>query len=301
MSKLLVVFGATGQQGGSVVNCVINDSELSKTYKVRGVTRDPSKGAAKALKQKGVEIVKGDLDNTESLEQALCGAHTVFAVTTTDYDDRTKEIAQGKTVADMAVAAGVQYFIFSTLPHVGINSGGKYTHCYMFDYKAIVEDYIRGLPMKSAFFAPGAFMSNFTKMMAPYPAGDGTYIISNTVTPQTEIPLLNVAADAGKYVCAILAEPANYEGKVLSAATRLYSFGEAVQIISKLSGKTITYKQLPNNAFRLADHAEMLLYFQDFGYYGENTKEKVEWTARNARGRLTTFEEYIAKNPPKFK
>jgi hypothetical protein len=40
MSKVLVVFGATGQQGGSVVNCVINDPELSKQYKVRGVTRD---------------------------------------------------------------------------------------------------------------------------------------------------------------------------------------------------------------------------------------------------------------------
>ena len=46
MSKVLVVFGATGQQGGSVVNCVINDPELSKLYKVRGVTRDPSNSLA---------------------------------------------------------------------------------------------------------------------------------------------------------------------------------------------------------------------------------------------------------------
>jgi hypothetical protein len=41
----------------------------------------------------------------------------------------------------------------------------------------------------------------------------------------------------------------------------------------------------------------MLLYFQDFGYYGPQTKENVEWTAQQARGKLTTFEEYIAKNP----
>ncbi len=83
MSKLLVVFGATGQQGGSVVDYVINDPELSKQYRVRGVTRDPSKPAAQALRQKGVELVQGDLDHAESVAQALQGSHTVFLTTNT--------------------------------------------------------------------------------------------------------------------------------------------------------------------------------------------------------------------------
>jgi uncharacterized protein YbjT (DUF2867 family) len=46
MSKLLVFFGATGNQGGSVVNFVLNDPTLSKEYKIRAVTRDPYKPAA---------------------------------------------------------------------------------------------------------------------------------------------------------------------------------------------------------------------------------------------------------------
>jgi len=302
MSKLLVIVGATGHQGGSVINCVINDLELSKMYKVRGITRDPSKATAKTLEQKGVEMVKGDLDNPESLKQALYGAHTIFAPTRTDYNDLTKEIVRGKTLGDMAVAAGVQYFIYSTLPDVSDISGNKYKHCHMFDCKARVEHYLRSLPMKSAFFAPGAFMTNFSNYnkMPLHPAGDGSYTMSFVAAPQTEIPLIDVSADTGKYVCAILAEPAKYEGKVLSAATRLYTFDEIARIISKLSGKTVIYKQqLPK--FRVADHAEMFFYFQEFGYYGVNTKEKVEWTARNARGELTTFEEHIAKNPLKFK
>src|SRR5271170_3018041 len=91
MSKVLVIFGATGQQGSSVINCVINDPELSKQYKVRGVTRDPSKLAAQSLQQRGVEIVKGDVDDKESLKQVLQGSHTVFAVTTTVYDNQTKQ------------------------------------------------------------------------------------------------------------------------------------------------------------------------------------------------------------------
>ena len=58
MSKVLTVFGATGLQGGSVVDYVLQHPELSKTYRLRGITRDVSKPAAAALKEKGVEVVK---------------------------------------------------------------------------------------------------------------------------------------------------------------------------------------------------------------------------------------------------
>ena len=58
MSKLLTVFGATGQQGGSLINYVLKNPELSKIYKLRGITRDVSKPASVALKDKGVEVVK---------------------------------------------------------------------------------------------------------------------------------------------------------------------------------------------------------------------------------------------------
>lgn len=56
MSKLLTVFGATGNQGGSVIRAVLADSVLFKEFTVRGITRDASKPAAKDLASKGVEI-----------------------------------------------------------------------------------------------------------------------------------------------------------------------------------------------------------------------------------------------------
>ena len=58
MSKLITVFGATGIQGGSVIRNLLADTELSKIYKVRGVTRDSSKPAAKELESQGVEVVQ---------------------------------------------------------------------------------------------------------------------------------------------------------------------------------------------------------------------------------------------------
>ena len=79
----MVVFGATGQQGGSVIDWVINHPELSKEFKIRAITRDATKPAALALKQKGVEVVEADVEDKKSLQPALEGAHTIFAATVT--------------------------------------------------------------------------------------------------------------------------------------------------------------------------------------------------------------------------
>ena len=90
MSKLLVILGATGQQGGSIISYVFNDSVLAKKYKLRGVLRDPSSSLAQALIQKGVEIVKADTNVPESLRIAFKDAHTVFGQTNTIYDYNSK-------------------------------------------------------------------------------------------------------------------------------------------------------------------------------------------------------------------
>ena len=77
MSKLRVVFGATGQQGGSVVDSVIHDAELSNEYRVRGVTRAtlPSP-RPRPYSKKGVEVVPGDLEDGVCRSRGRCVART---------------------------------------------------------------------------------------------------------------------------------------------------------------------------------------------------------------------------------
>ncbi|KAG0099030.1 hypothetical protein BGZ93_009532 [Podila epicladia] len=121
------------------------------------------------------------------------------------------------------------------------------------------------------------------------------------------MPLIAVASDSGKYVGAILAEPDKYEGKVFYAATSTPSFEEIAGTISKVTGKTVKYNQVPLEVFHgmlppsiATRYIKMFLFFQDFGYYGPQTEELVASASKNARGNLTTFEEFLTKNPLKL-
>lgn len=55
--KVLVVFGATGSQGGSVVKSILNDSKAAEQFHIRAVTRDPTKPNAKKLADQGAELI----------------------------------------------------------------------------------------------------------------------------------------------------------------------------------------------------------------------------------------------------
>lgn len=303
-TKILAVFGATGQQGRSVIDAVLNDPDLSQLYKIRAITRDPSSAKAQELRKK-VDVAQGDLLDKSSIQEALKGVNYVFAMTPPAFGPGAfdTEYNGGKDVADAAVAAGSEYIILSSLPNVTEISKGKYTKVTGFDAKAKVEEYIRTLPIKSAFFLPGSFMQNFQSIMAPRKLDDGTYAIARHVSPKTQLPLIDTVDDTGKFVGAILAAPDKYQGKAMCAATALYTMEDIARIIGEKSGKTVVYKQIPVEVFRKnlppwGDVlVEMMNYQQDFGYYGPSSENLVAWAAENARGKVNTFEQYLSNHP----
>ena len=307
MAKVLVVFGATGIQGGSVVNHVLKDPELSQNYEIRAVTRDASSEKAKQLKEK-VSVVEGDVHDPASLEKALAGAHTVFAMTTPSFGPDAVEVEynNAKAIADMAVRKGAAYIIFSTLPSVKDISHGKYTHVTPFDAKSMAEKYIRGLPIKSAFVSYGFFMENFQSQpfLAPQKAPDGTWVLYRPISSNNKIPYIDAVGDAGKFVGTILAEPEKFEGKRFCAAAALYSFEEIVRLLSKATGKTVVFKQISLDDFVNSLPFAPLLFADGFsfqeefgGYFGPGTEKLVAWATKNVRGRLTTLEEYLEAHP----
>ncbi|KFY20672.1 hypothetical protein V491_03526 [Pseudogymnoascus sp. VKM F-3775] len=315
MSNILAILGATGQQGGSVLNFVLNDPELSQKYKIRAITRDVNSEKAKKLQEK-VEVVQGDVNDQASLKTALAGVHTVFSVTTPSFGPNAleDEYKVGKSIADIAVESGAQYIIFSTLPAVKEISGGKYANVFPFDSKAKIERYIRGLPIKSAFYSGASFMENFQTQpfLGPKQADDGTWVLSRHVSPQSKFPLIDAVGDTGKFVGAILAEPEKYEGKVFCAAVAAYTMGEIAAMLSKSAGKTIVYKQISTEEFKgtfdsfglppiFRDiFAEAFSSVEEFGYFGPGSEELIAWSVQNARGRPSTLEEYLEMHPFKL-
>ncbi|EPE36427.1 NAD(P)-binding Rossmann-fold containing protein [Glarea lozoyensis ATCC 20868] len=307
MKNILAVFGATGIQGGSIINHVLNDPELSQIYEIRAITRDTTSDKAKKLKEK-VTVVEGDVFDPASLATALNGAHTIFAMTTPSFTPDAVEIESNsaKTIADVAVQKGAQYIIFSTLPSVTELSGGKYTHVTPFDAKAVAEKYIRSLPIKSAFVSYGFFMENFhtQPFLGPQKTSDGTWVLARHISSKHKVPYIDATGDAGKFVGAILAEPEKYAGKTFCAAQALYSFDEIVAILSKTTGKTVVYKQISLDDFEKSLpfapvlFSEGLSFLEEFGgYFGPLTDELVTWAAGNIKGRLTTLEEFLRANP----
>jgi len=117
------------------------------------------------------------------------------------------------------------------------------------------------------------------------------------------VPYIDAVGDTGKFVGAILAEPAKYEGKTFCAATALYSFEELAAVMAKTTGKTVAYRQISPEEFKkypsfLPDaYVEVFSYLEEFGYFGPDSKDLVAWAAENARGRLSTLEEYFETHP----
>ncbi|KAF4835131.1 NmrA-like family domain-containing protein 1 [Colletotrichum tropicale] len=146
MSNLIVVIGATGGQGGGVINAFLNEAG----WKVRGTTRNTSSEKAKALSAKGVEVVPANLNDEESLEKAFQGATAIFAFT--DYyetffelgDEKSLELefAQGQRIARAAAKnQSLQRLVFSAGPHTSLITNGE-TVCPHLEGKGRIVTYV---------------------------------------------------------------------------------------------------------------------------------------------------------------
>lgn len=187
MSKLLVVLGATGTQGGSVVDTFLAEPG----WTIRGVTRNASSAAAQKLQARGVEVTTANLDKPASLVAAFKGAYAIFSVTdfwgmygalamqggatptgepANVYAGKLEE-QQGKNVFDAAAQTeGLQRLVFSSLSNATRWSRGQYTHVYHFDSKARAADYGRAqypeLWKKTSVLQVGFYLNNI--LLSPF-------------------------------------------------------------------------------------------------------------------------------------
>lgn len=302
MGKTLAVLGATGNQGGSVVNNVLSDPQLSKEWKIRIVTRNVNSDAAKKFESKGCQVVQGDNSNYGDLVNAFKDAQAVFIMTA--FTPGVNEFESGKKAVDAALVNNVKCILFSTLDSANEVSNGEFQIPHM-DEKKKLEDYIRSKPVKASYFSIGSFMENFQWYWKPQKVGDNKWGFINCLSKDTALPFVNVKKDFGKYFVKVFKNFDQYQDKVVYVGSDLLSLSEIANIASKKTGKNVVYEPLKPQEFETLMGPEigkpirtMFEYLDKYGIWSaSNTTKQLSDEGKQGLTDLDTVEQYFDQNP----
>jgi len=253
--KTVLVTGATGRQGGAVIRHM-----LPKGWKLRALTRKTDGVEVQRLKDHGIEVVKGNMEDSPLLERALRGTYGVYSVQDFWSVGAKREVQQGKNMADAAKKAGVEHFVYGSVGGADRNSGIDH-----WESKWEVENYVRKLGLLATMIRPAAFMENYYidqveigilkgKLMDPIRA---------------DKPYQTIASDdIGAFVALAFDRPKEFIGLELEIAGSELTNPEAAQVFSRVLGKPVKFQRLPMPMVRLLLGKEFYQMFRWFNQAG---------------------------------
>jgi uncharacterized protein YbjT (DUF2867 family) len=274
-NRIILVTGATGNQGGAIARHLLQRGK----FKVRAMVRDENKPAAIALKQLGAELIKADFNDRASLEQAVQGVYGVFSIQ--DFREGTAvEIQQGKAIADAAKAANVQHFVYSSVGSAERNTGIPH-----FNSKFQVEEYIRSIGLPHTIMRPVFFFYNYTGMLPTIKNGT----LPQPLSPDTKLQQLS-EEDYGKMVAEVFERPVDFANRAIEVASVEMTMPEIAAAFSHVLGKKVEYQQIPFEAFEQQAGEEVTImyrWFENVGYSADFAQLKRDFPAP------TDFESYL--------
>jgi uncharacterized protein YbjT (DUF2867 family) len=252
--RLIAVIGATGKQGGAVV-----DALLDQGLEVRALVRDPGTAAAQALEDRGVALVKGDLTDPASLESLLSGVDGAFAMST-PVDGTDVEVAAGTAIADAAARIGVPHIVFST-----VGGAERKTGIAHFESKRRVEEHIESLGLHATFLRPVFFMENLTGFGVSVEEGD---VVVRLPLPDG-VPLQMIAVrDIGRAAAAILKGGTDVEGNSIEVGGDALTGTQIATAIGTHLALPSRYEAIPLAAVAsYGDTADMFRWFSETPAY----------------------------------
>ncbi|MCJ1415332.1 hypothetical protein MMC32_001664 [Xylographa parallela] len=292
MSKTIVIIGVTGIQGSSMANTFLR----LPGWKVRGVTRQPSSPAAQAHAANGVDIVKGDLDDIQSLLSAFKDAAVIFS--NTDFFG----INIAEAAASPTTLKTLERFVLSSLSDARKWSHGKYTYTYHSDAKAeiirTIQNRFPELAARMSTVQIGHYVRNWQSFppMAPQKQPDGSFLMERTFSMDYKMPFVVTYADTGVFVKALVDLP---PGKNLLGVSEHMTWPEWTKLWGDILGVKATYKQVSEDAHFSGvpdpvkkEFSETFAYIEEFGYTGGDP-EVLTVEQFGIKSTLTSMEEYI--------
>jgi hypothetical protein len=214
--KIIVVVGATGNQGSSVAHTFLS----LPNWHVRCLTRNPSSAASLALAAQGTELVQGDLSNLTSLTPAFDNANAIF-LNTDFWATYAASMAAGKgeesgkiaydhevmlgknAVVAAAKVLELESFVYSALGPMAKHSKGKFAPGYHWGSKAAIVEYIEGevpsLAKNTSFIYLGGYSTN--AFLAPkLDPTSGKYQFIVPMKKHVRMPIIDPKVSTGLFV-----------------------------------------------------------------------------------------------------
>jgi uncharacterized protein YbjT (DUF2867 family) len=281
--KIILIIGATGNQGGSVVQAL---RQQQTTFTIRAFVRpsDNKNPKVENLRQQGVEIVEGDLDDDQSLVRAMQNVYGVFSVLNFRNGGVEKEEERGKRIANIAKQARVQHFIYSSVGGADRNSGVPH-----FESKWHVEQHIRAIGLPYSIVRPTSFMTNLMESSTTL----RFIALSIFRGVASDRPSQMVAVeDIGKWVAHMFLHPSSYLGKAVEIAGDELTFDKMIHAYQTVYGKKPKSIRLPYKLFSRGDGGKMIVWLANHGYQANVAAN------RKAVPDMLTFEQFLAKKRP---
>jgi uncharacterized protein YbjT (DUF2867 family) len=305
--KVVAVLGATGAQGGGLAHAILADPKGG--FAVRALTRDVKSEKAKALAQRGAEVVATDVDNPESLKKAFAGAYGAFCVTFYwAHFSPEKELAEATSMAQAAKQAGLKHVIWSTLEDsrkwVPLDDNrmptlmDKYKVPH-FDAKGEADGVFTGLGLPVTLLLTSFYWDNFVYFgMGPKKGPDGKLAIA---FPLDDKKLPGIAAeDIGKCAHGIFKREGEFIRKTVGISGEQLTGTEMAAAMSRALGQEVRYNAVTPEQYRsfgfpgADDLGNMFQFKRDFNEYycGARSPE----FSRSLNPELQTFDAWLAKN-----
>ena len=252
----IMVIGATGRQGGSVAREL-----LGRGWEVHALVRDPQAPAARKLADHGAVLVRGDLDDTASLQAALRGAHGVFSVQTfTTPEGVTGEERQGRSVADVAARERVAHVVYSSVGGAERRSGVPH-----FESKAAIERHIEALGLPATILRPTMFIDNFASFGPTLV--DGELVLSLGLAPETVLQMI-ATRDIAVFAADAFDDSRHWIGRQVEIAGDALTGPQMAEAFAEAAGLPGRFQELPNEQLRAANQelAAMFDWFNREGY-----------------------------------
>ncbi|SDL80016.1 Uncharacterized conserved protein YbjT, contains NAD(P)-binding and DUF2867 domains [Nonomuraea maritima] len=250
---LILVTGATGNQGGAVVDALLDDPDR---WRVRALTRDPSSTPAKALAARGAEVVAGDMADEEALKRAMKGAHGVFGVQNSRTAGLKGEVRQGVTLIEAARTSGVEHVVYAS-----VGGAERVRGIPHFDTKWEIEQHLRATGLPATVLRPTTFMEVFTMRGSSLGLG----MMAAALGPRRPLQMIAVR-DIGVFAGLAFADPDTYTGQALELAGDQLTVPQIAATL-KATGRPGRYARVPRLLLRaMGKEARMLFWFAESGY-----------------------------------